>query len=136
MKYSGGFSFDATKNSIKLTRYDENKKLKTYILNKNKFYSIAPKDGDRVEVFNNYEIKEAPYIYVHGKVVKDSQAKYKYFDGMSLKNLFDVVAFRSEIYLEKNKELDDLNKNKFSQMSQQEFSELSEEDKQLYYKEK
>ena len=53
MQYSGGFNFDATKNSIKLTRYDENKDLKTYILAKKEFFAMKPKDGDNIYVFNN-----------------------------------------------------------------------------------
>ncbi|MEA3290257.1 MAG: SLBB domain-containing protein, partial [Campylobacterota bacterium] len=98
LRYSGGFSYDATKNSIKLTRYDENQKLQTLILSKNKLFSMTPKDGDKIEVFNNYEIKEKPYVYVHGKVVKDDSVKYKYFEGMNLKELYTMVTFRSEIY--------------------------------------
>jgi len=98
LKYSGGFSYDATKNSIKLTRYNNDKLLKTYILSKEALLKMQPKDGDKLEVFNNYEIKEKPYILVHGKVVKDDMAKYEYFDGMKISQLFKMVTFRSEIY--------------------------------------
>ena len=101
MKYSGGFSFDATKNSIKLIRYDNDKKIKTYILSKNNFFAMKPKDGDKVEIFNNLELKEKPYIYVHGKVL-DKEVKYNYFDGMTLSQLFDMITFRSEIIDDKD----------------------------------
>ena len=103
MKYSGGFSFDATKNSIKLTRYDENKNIKTYILNKNNFFALKPQDGDKIEIFNNLELKEKPYIYVHGKVL-EQEIKYNYFEGMKLSQLFDMVTFRSEIVQKEDKE--------------------------------
>ena len=96
MKYSGGFNFDVTKKSIKVTRYDESKTPKTYILSKNNFFSMQPKDGDIVEVFNNFELKEKNYIYVTGKVL-DKPMKFTYFDGMKLKDLYNMIPFRSEI---------------------------------------
>lgn len=96
LKYSGGFTYDATPNSIKLTRYDEHKKLKSYLLNETRFLAMEPKDGDKVEVFNNLEIKETPYIYIQGKVVEAS-IKYKFYDGMKLYDLYNMVTFRSEI---------------------------------------
>ena len=98
LKYSGGFSYDATKNSIKLTRYNNDKQLKTYILSKKAFLKMKPKDGDKIEIFNNYDIKEKPYILVYGKVIKGDMAKYKYFDGMTVSQLFNMITFRSEIY--------------------------------------
>lgn len=97
MNYSGGFSFDATQKSIKLTRYDKDKTLKTFILDNKEFFALKPKDGDKIEVFNNYEIKEKPYVFVHGKVIKENKNKYSYFEGMTIKQLFDVVKFESEI---------------------------------------
>jgi len=96
LRYSGGFRYDATKDSIKITRYSNSKNIETYIINKNKLYSLTPHDGDKIEVFNNLELKEKPYIYVSGKVIPKA-TKYKYFDGMTLLELFKVVKFRSEL---------------------------------------
>ena len=96
LSYSGGFSYDATKDSIKITRYSNSKDIETYIINKNKLYSLKPKDGDKIEVFNNFELKEKPYIYVNGKVL-DKPTKYKYFTGITLTELYKVVKFRSEL---------------------------------------
>ncbi|MEA3353049.1 MAG: SLBB domain-containing protein [Campylobacterota bacterium] len=101
MKYSGGFGFDATKKSIRVTRYDEEKNLKTFILDKNSFFSLKPQEGDKIEVFNNIELKEKEYIYVHGKVLNEG-TKYTYYKGMTLKELFESVTFRSEIVEDTN----------------------------------
>ena len=109
LKYSGGFSYDATKDSIKLTRYEDSK-LKTYILNKNTFFAMKPKDGDKIEVFNNLELKEKPYVYVHGKVV-DKPTKYTFFDGMTISELYNMIPFKSEILeYEEEEELESKNK--------------------------
>lgn len=49
--YTADFKFDANKNSIKLTRYTNNEKIKIYTLTYEKLLAMKPQNGDVVEVF-------------------------------------------------------------------------------------
>ena len=72
---------------------------------------ITLKSGDKVFIFNKNQIKENPYIYANGIVVNPKKRKYQYYKGMKVKNLFNIVNFRSEIFIIRDNEDNKNNKN-------------------------
>jgi protein involved in polysaccharide export with SLBB domain len=55
--------------------------------------------GDEIYIFNRAELKENPYIYIHGTVVTNP-GKYQFFENMRLKDIENFSKFRSEITID------------------------------------
>lgn len=50
--YASGFTYNANKNIIRLTRYLNNEKIKTYTVNYDQLLKMKPENGDMIEVFS------------------------------------------------------------------------------------
>lgn len=50
--YASGFTYNANKNVMRLTRFSDNEKIKVYTLNYKKLLEMKPQDGDAIEVFS------------------------------------------------------------------------------------
>lgn len=50
--YAGGFTYNANKNVLKLTRFTNNEKIKVYTLSYEKLLKMTPENGDTLEVFS------------------------------------------------------------------------------------
>jgi polysaccharide export outer membrane protein len=70
------------------------------VLSNKKDYKIEK--GDEIYIFNKAELKETPYIYVGGTVVKES-GKYQFFENIRLKDLNNIIKFKSEVFDETGK---------------------------------
>lgn len=81
---------------------------KSFNLNKilqNK-YDIKLKKGDKITIYKNDEFKQKPYIFVRGDVIDESKIKYEFKLGLVAKDLFDIIAFKTQI-AQANESLDD-----------------------------
>lgn len=70
--------------------------------------NITLKSGDEIIIFNKYDLKDKPYVFVKGEIVNDSNSKIEYYEGLKAKNLFDIVKFKTEMdgrpsYVDKTK---------------------------------
>jgi len=56
---------------------------------------------DEIYIFNTTEFKKGSYIYVDGNIVVDKK-KYLYFNGLNLNDVYNIVQFKSEIYVDED----------------------------------
>ena len=52
--------------------------------------------GDEIIIYKNDEFQEKPYVFAAGNVVNKLKQKYDFYEGMSAKDLFDIVLFKSD----------------------------------------
>ena len=67
--YAGGMKPDASKTQIKISRYDNNTKQKTYKVAYNKSKNFIMKDGDRVYIYP-LDFTSKNSINVHGNIIR------------------------------------------------------------------
>ena len=60
---------------------------------------VELKPKDEIYFFNKIELKENEYIHVTGKMV-DEDKNYQYYEGMSVGDLYNIVKFRTFMYID------------------------------------
>lgn len=68
--YASGFTYNANKNIIRLTRYLNNEKIKTYTVNYDQLLKMKPENGDMIEVFS-LATSLAKNVILKGNIIQE-----------------------------------------------------------------